>query len=414
MAALLASVAGVAGCQQETGGVGSDTDILPTGNDQVRELTGRAARPATRPYAEPMVVEQGDGHASLIYACRQARPEVLAEGIAGIISPEGSVQPSPSLNMLVVNDRTEVIRGLPQVLAQLDRPVPQILVEARVVEVTVDKDLEQEIRHVLTVQGNSFFQNSDITLLTPGSTPTIGQGLDLGVRTFSSDDAQINSFVRILLTRGRAKILSSPNVLVSAGTEASIITGQEVPVQSVTVVGSSLSTTTVFKRVGIKLRVNLQQIAGDTARLELNPEVSTVTGYTTSGATGANTTVTNPIIAIRNVTSTLSMKDGEILTIGGLLSSEDRETVRGVPILMDIPVVGALFRSTRKQEARTQLIFFMRVHVLGEGSVDAIRVHKPDEGLKVLDQVANPTTMPAKNPTSLDKPPILEKEGDKP
>jgi len=129
---------------------------------------------------------------------------------------------------------------------------------------------------------------------------------------FSPGDYVFTTFVRLLLTRGKAKILSSPNLLVSAGSEASIITGQEVPVQSATVIGTSSNITTQFKRVGIKLRVGLLQITNDTARIELNPEVSTVTSFVNSGTAGDNSQViSNPVIAIRNVTSTLSLKDGE-------------------------------------------------------------------------------------------------------
>jgi type II secretory pathway component GspD/PulD (secretin) len=127
-----------------------------------------------------------------------------------------------------------------------------------------------------------------------------------------------DSFIRLLVTRGKAKILSSPNLIVSAGTEASIITGQEVPVASSFLSGGSVANNTQFKRVGIKLRVLLQQIANDTARVEINPEVSTVTGFTAA----TEQVPANPIIAIRNVTSILSLKDGEILTVGGLLQNE--------------------------------------------------------------------------------------------
>ncbi len=380
-----------------------DEDILPP-DARVLELS--AKRPATRPAPptpEPAIIAQGE-RATLIYTLRQARSEVLATAIEGLISPEGSIQASPALNVLIVNDRAELMPGIAKVVRELDRPVAQLLVEARIVEVAIDQDLEWEIRHLFSGGSEDrTVQGADINLTTPGANPSPTEGSLLTIRSFAAGDYALDTFVRLLVTKGRAKILSSPNLVVGAGSEGSIITGQEVPIQSATIISGSLNTTTQFKRVGIKLRVNLLQITNDTARLELNPEVSTVTGFTTAGAQG----ITNPIVAIRNVTSTLSLKDGEILTVGGLLSTEDRDTTKGIPILQDIPGVGMLFQSRRREAQRTQLIFFLRVHILPEGVPDTIRVHKPDDGLKVLDQVANPTTMPTSVPTAIEAPPSV-------
>jgi len=153
-------------------------------------------------------------------------------------------------------------------------------------------------------------------------------------------------------------------------------------VQSATVVSGSVNTTTLFKRVGIKLRVNLQQIAGDAARVEINPEVSSVIGYTEITKEG----ITNPIIAIRNVSSTLTLMDGEVLTVGGLLQTEDTQVIRGVPLLSDIPLLGVLFQSRRNQQSKTQLVFFMRAKILPAGQVGEVRVHKPGAGLEQLDK----------------------------
>ena len=240
------------------------------------------------------------------------------------------------------------------------------------------------MQYLLTVTpgDNSFFQTGGITLKTPGGSPASDQGLDLNLRPWSSDGKRFDMFIRFLVTRGKAKILSSPNLVVSPGTEGSIITGQEVPVQSSTVITGSVNTTTQLKRVGIKLRVLLQQIAGDTARVEINPEVSSVTGYTTVTKDG----ITNPIIAIRNVSSTLTIKDGEVLTVGGLLQTEDSQIVRGIPLLSDIPLLGPLFQSRRNMQSKTQLIFFLRAHILPAGQVRGVRVHQPGVGLDQLDK----------------------------
>jgi type II secretory pathway component GspD/PulD (secretin) len=342
------------------------------------------------PVPEPKIIAAGE-KSTLVYRCRYARSETLREALEGLISPEGTIQATPRLNTLIISDAKDLIPGLLELVQSLDYPVPQLLVEARVIEVTLDSDLEYELRYAYSHPGgttSAFVQPGNITLNTPGSNPLTTQGILLNARIWTSEDAgQMDAFIRLLLSRGNAKLLSSPNLIVSAGDEASIITGEEVPVQSATVVSGSVSTTTLFKRVGIKLRVIPLQITNDTAMVEINPEVSAVTGYTVAGAG-----VSNPIVAIRNVNTTLSLKDGEILTIGGLLRSEDRDLVRKVPFLGDIPGVGVLFRSRRSQSVKTQLIFFLRINILGQGKQHGLMYHRPGVGLERLDTQVERTT----------------------
>jgi len=362
--------------------------------------------PTTRPAPQqPKLIEEGL-RSTLIYPCKFARTEVLGESIEGLLSPEGTVSVTPALNTVIVSDRAENVRSIMSVLNEIDRPVAQLLVEARVVEVAVDSDLEYEIEHVLTrVGSNSFFQTgSGGNFNTPQGTPTLGQGLLGNLRLWADGDDNLDTFIRLLVTRGKAKILSSPNLIVSAGTEASIITGSEVPVQSSLVSGGSISQNTQFKRVGIKLRVLLQQISDDTARVEINPEVSTVTGFTAA----TDQVAANPIIAIRNVTSILSLKDGEILTVGGLLQNETRQTVRGIPILSDIPVVGWLFQSRRNTKNRTQLIFFLRVNILEEGRAYETRIHRPGEGMQMLDAAAGLSVPKGNGPYPVEAKPRID------
>lgn len=366
------------------------------------QLRSPTTGPAGAP--EPKIVDQGE-KSTLVYTARYAQPQVLKDAITGLLNPDGTVQDSAALNSLVVLDRKDVINNVLDVLRSLDQPRPQLLVEARVVEVTLTDDLEYEIRHVLTTSEGSFVQDSAITLRTPGATPTAEQGIELALRPWGTATLQLDNFIRLLQTRGNANVLSNPNVIVAPGNEASIITGQEVPVQSSTVTGGGTSTSTTFKRVGIKLRVVLQQLTNDTARMEINPEVSTVTGFTT-----VSQGVTNPIISLRNVSSTVSLKDGEIMTIGGLLQDERNLNTRGIPILQDIPGVGLLFQSRRDQSTKTQLIFFLRVHILPEGSQGAWRLHQPGVGLENLGEQ---TGVPSAD-EKLGSPPTTAPEGRQP
>jgi general secretion pathway protein D len=353
-----------------------------------RDIALFPKNPPTR-LPPPKIIPDGE-KSTLVYPCRHAQTTTLQQAIEGLLSPEGSAHASPALNAIIISDRTALIQSLLETLEELDAPRDQLLVEARVVEVSANRDLEYEIRHTFTTDSAStFLQNSQVALGVPG-TSNPGQGIDLALRTWDQDGHQLNNFIRLLNSRGRARILSSPNLIVAPGEEASIITGEEVPVQSSTISGGSTTIATQFKRVGIKLRVQLLQLTNDTARLELNPEVSTVTGFTAA----AEGQPANPIIAIRNVTSTLSLKDGEVLTVGGLLRNEKRRTTRGIPVLEDLPGVGVLFQSRLDSMVRTQLIFFLRVRILSEGEAESIRAHKPGAGLEKIDAITEPGALP--------------------
>ena len=367
-----------------------EPQIILTGEDEAVEQTDAGDAGTTQPATTQPVVAESSAFgpprrvATLIYPTRHARSEILAEAIEGLISPEGSIQSSPTLGSIVISDDHANVKAVLKVLQALDRPMAQLLVEARIIEVRVDNDLEYEIRHTLNIgdNENNFLQDSRVRLDTPGAEVVGSQGAKFVIRPWFNNGEFIENAIRVLLKRGKARILSSPNLLVSPGTEASIITGEEVPVLSSQVVGSSLSTNTQFKRVGIKLRVNLLQMTSDAARLEINPEVSTVTRFTEA----TEQIPSNPIIALRNVSSTLTMKNGEILTVGGLLTDSERLSLRGIPLLMDIPWVGLLFQSRRHQVEKTQLIFFLRIHILNEGSTFTTRVHRPGSSTELIEE----------------------------
>ncbi len=364
-----------------------------------------AAQRRCGPLPDPVIIENGP-KSTVIYTCRYARCETLKESIENFASPEGTIQASAALNVLLISDARDNVPALLKMVEELDHPVPQLLVEARVVEIKIDSDFEYEMKDVLTQKGvKDFFQTSGITLSTPGANPNTGMGGTINIRPLATNNENLDLFLRLMITKGYARLLSSPNLIVGAGTEASIITGEEVPIQSATVVSGSVSTTTSFKRVGIKLRVTPLQIAGDTAQVDIAPEVSAVTGYTNPGTSG----VSNPIVSLRNVHSVLAMKDGEILTIGGLLSSEDRKVTRKVPGLGDIPGLGLLFQAQRNQTVQTQLVFFLRVNILPESRADTITYHHPGGGMEGVedlpgDDANSPTTMPTTCP--VEAPPV--------
>mgnify|MGYP001601606453 CR=1 FL=1 len=332
---------------------------------------------------EGIVVKNTDRD-TYFYSCKYVKADGLKKVLEELVSPVGRVVYSEELNMLVVSDVRENIPAIKEYIKNLDIYIPQVLVEAKIVELTTDSDFEYEIAHSFTSGSDtSVLQDkTKLNLPTPGANPNTNAGGIFSLRTYTNNANMLDNYLRVLVTNGKAKILSAPNLVVDKGTEASIITGEEVPVQSATVVSGSVSTTTQFKKVGVKLRVVPINITEDSVKLEINPEVSTVTGYTNSGSSG----VSNPIVALRNTNTVLTVKDGEMITICGLMRKESRDVVKQIPILGDIPLIGLLFRSVREQTVNTQLMFFLKIKILKEGIVDGVQIFRPDEKQKEIDK----------------------------
>jgi len=309
------------------------------------------------------------------YHCKNVRAATLKRVLENFITSSGTVAYSDESDIVVVSDIKDNMEQLKQIAVRVDERVPQILVEAQIVELTLDRDFEKELKldfqHTSSSE-LSFVKQLLVQLTTPGAQPDTGQGANFTLRPYvqNYDDNkrnELSTFLRYLETRGKAKILSAPNLILRRGSEGSIITGQDVPIQEKTVTSGTTSISTTFKRVGIKLKVRPVMIRDGTVRMSVNPEVSTVTGF--SGD--------NPIIALRNAMTELEVKDGELISIGGLLRSEERSVRKRVPVASAIPLIGHFFRATRIEEVRTQLVIFLTIHILDEGSVNGVTIHRP-------------------------------------
>jgi len=164
--------------------------------------------------------------------------------------------------------------------------------------------------------------------------------------------AGIGAVIQALTTKGLAKVLAEPNLLVKTGERGEFRAVSRIPIQVTEVAGSVATPTIVFEEVGVKLFFNPEVMDNGMIRLNIDPaEVSSITG--TLAVNGY------PIIDTRSAKTNVELKDGESLIIGGLLSEEAINTMSKIPILGDIPILGALFRSTQKDIKEKELVFFI-------------------------------------------------------
>jgi pilus assembly protein CpaC len=183
----------------------------------------------------------------------------------------------------------------------------------------------------------------------------------------------LSAQLKALTTTNKARILAEPNLLVMEGKTANILVGGEIPVPVVqTATGAGIGTagavTVEWKEFGVRLAIQgTVSRDGKSIDLDVLPEVSSLDFGNAIVVSG----IVLPALRVRRAQTTLHMDDGQTLVIGGLYETEWVKTVRRIPLLGDLPIVGALFRRTDKQRRDTELVILVTPEILTEASATA-------------------------------------------
>lgn len=276
-------------------------------------------------------------------------------------------------NALVVAAPTAVIREIRNVVAQLDRSRPQVLIEAVIAELSEDqaKELSSQLAYSSKNRGG-YLTNFDGLLATltgigvSGVDPTLDQLNSIPNKVlavagdFDSETGKgIGLLIQALKTDGSTKILSTPSVVTLDNEEATLSVGEEVPFQTGSFTSSNNGSNNPFttinrEEVGVKLKVKPQISKGDSVRLEIEQESSKVK----SGVPGLQTTSKS------TMQTNVLIQDGEMLILGGLIEDQTGGSATKVPLLGDIPLLGRLFRSTSKKDSQSVLMMFIRPTII--------------------------------------------------
>ena len=160
--------------------------------------------------------------------------------------------------------------------------------------------------------------------------------------------------LRALQEKGFGKILAEPNLVVRSGEQGNFHVGKRIPVQTVWGIGATAMPFITYEEVGIRLNFAPEVLETGAIRLTIDPaEVSSVVRYLEFAGMLA------PEIDTRTVKTSVDLREGESLILAGLLSEEMKNSIQKVPLLGDIPILGALFRSTREELNEMELAFFI-------------------------------------------------------
>jgi general secretion pathway protein D len=306
--------------------------------------------------------------------------------IAGAAAPStgGFVQADPATNSLIVTAPEPLYRQVRAMIDQLDTRRAQIFIEALVVEVSGSDAADFGIQwQGLTGQSGDQFGVAGGTNFSGPGRPSIiainagaaqgsinlGEGLNLGLLRSFNGVVSLAAIARMLQSQASTNIVSTPTLIGLDNDEAKIVVGENVPFitgQFTNTGASSGGSSTVNpfqtierKDVGITLRVRPSVGEGGSVRMQIFLEQSSVLATTAVGTTNAGPSTTK-----RQIENNAVVEDGQILVLGGLI--EDRFVVNKskVPLLGDIPILGALFRSESRERRRSNLLVFLRPIVM--------------------------------------------------
>ena len=288
---------------------------------------------------------------------------------AGIQTDDVSIQPAPELNAIVVRGTPAAIAAIGQLIEELDVRRPQVLIEAAIAEVTGDAAEALGVQFaaggaavINGVSGGTSFSNTGVSLssviaaLVPGGLGLVGDGLSLA----GGSKGNFNILVQALGTSTKSNLLSTPSITTLDNEPAEIVVGQNVPFRtgSFSTTGNTLTPFTTIERqdVGITLRIVPRIHEGDSIRLEVSQEVSSLVG----SVTGAADLITNR----RSIQTTVLADNGDTIVLGGLITDDRTNTRSQVPVLGDIPVLGNLFKSRQQTQTKRTLFVFLRPTIL--------------------------------------------------
>jgi len=292
-------------------------------------------------------------------------------------------KPATDENVLMLTFPAPYKDIVEEFLDRFDVPIPQVYIKAKVVEVTLDSNLEYGVSWFFdrgggdpgtattpptlgTANDNAFFRagRSQFRPSSFAGTPlsAANTGLSLLFNDLTTDEGTLIATIEALQERGSANILSEPSIVATEGQLATLVTGQRTPIQQINISGSSETIVTTYQDTGIRLDFHPLHIGRDHVNLRIRVEVSSITGFVE--ARSSDFVIQNPVISQRSAESVVTIRDQVTLVIGGLYSISEIDTQSGVPILADIPVLKFLFSKTRKSKVKSELDFFITPHIL--------------------------------------------------
>jgi len=287
-----------------------------------------------------------------------------SELLQKVISSKGDIRVAEATNSLVVTDFPSSIDKVRNVLKDIDTPPIQVLIEAKLVDIT-EKDYQNfgvtytvDYKPAGDIKGlfdrKTGYQEQlagSQAMAGPSSTLSGGQ-LKITALTLKGLSGTVT--IDALIQDNKAHLLASPSIATLNGKEARIIIGERYPYKEKTQTTTGTTETTKFVDIGTTLRVTPQVSPDGWITMNVHPEVSSLTSSLDAG----------PRIATREADATIRVRDGETIIIGGLIKRQDDRVKGRIPIIGHIPILGWFFSKSSSDLTSTELVVFITPRII--------------------------------------------------
>jgi type II secretory pathway component GspD/PulD (secretin) len=253
------------------------------------------------------------------------------------LMPQANFQVGERADSLIMRGRAEELKDAKAVIASIDKLIPQVLIESKVIEISSSDSRKLGISY-----GNGTFR---FTTAKENRKTAMAEDLTTTLNAMIAD--------------GNANVVASPRIATLDNQEAVINIGSRIPYAvPVSNSGSVTQWTIEYIDAGVKLKITPQLGQEGYIRTFIQPEVSSISEWRTTAAGEF------PVISTRNACATVRVKDGESIVIGGLLSDSERKNVSRVPVLGYLPLIGLLFQNQNAEKEKTEIVFLITPHLI--------------------------------------------------
>ncbi len=350
------------------------------------------------------LVEKAPRTISKVFELEYSKVEDLEPKITAALTADlGTVKTDERTNKVIVRDLPYKIKEFEELVSAFDSKTRQVIIEAKVVEITLNDDF------AFGISWEKIFTTSTKDIQFLGSFPftapsgTTGNYGKFSIGTWKSgfytdeqtakeayqagtlDSRQTQQILTFLKSIGRVKVISSPHIAVCNNEEAQIMVGTRQPYATSTISQSETTATTAwsaeFVDLGVKLTVTPTINKSGFVRIHIKPEVSTLTGWFEITDEAGTAQIKLPEVDTSNAETDVLIQDGRTIIIAGLIKNREYKKERKLPLLGDIPVLGNLFKSKSTGTETKELVVFLTPHIISGGE-DLLYVEDPEKARK--------------------------------
>jgi len=281
----------------------------------------------------------------------------MQKAVKSMLSERGKVEIDQRTNSLIVSELPKNIDRVEEFVHKLDLETKQIKISTQLVEIEDRYLFELGINWSATWQDNSAGADLEEAIIQQNANQTSSPIADVQLKTSSVAWPDVQARITALATDGKIKIVSHPEITTVDNKEAIVQVGQKIPIKQFDASGNTVIT---FYDVGTVLKVIPHVTEQNKILLQLRPEKS-------SYQFDPNGVIINTSNAVTNVV----VENGQTAVIGGLTTKDERKTNTGIPILKDIPLLGYLFRYTRKETVDKDLVIFVTPTIVDTETMQA-------------------------------------------